>query len=95
MITNRTNRLMPSRILAVKVLFYGSRCAICGEIQDPDTLDFAHVKPTELSGRGRGRKERYYDVVNNLDCYRCMCREGCHKFYDDELKENEWWDDVE
>ena len=49
-------------------------------------LEFAHKEETELSGRGRGRKERVYDVIKNPDKYRLLC-EDCHKDYDQGLLE--------
>ena len=55
---------------------------MCGTAED---LNFAHVHPTELSGEGRGRQARYYDIKNNPDCYRLMCKkdgQGCHHDYD-------------
>lgn len=55
-------------------------CVFCG---DPE-WEFAHIRTTPLegAGRGRGRGERYYDILYHFDCYRPMCRE-CHKSYDD------------
>ena len=60
---------------------YGGKCAICGS---SERLEFAHVRPTSLMGRGRGRKERYYDVSNNPECYMLLCHD-CHRDHDDEL----------
>ncbi len=54
---------------------YGGKCSECDSILD---LEFHHVKETGLSGRGRGRKERYYDIKNNPDSYTLLC-EDCHK----------------
>ena len=48
-----------------------------------EALEFAHVKPTELKGRSRGRKERYYDIIKNPDSYRLLCHFH-HKMMDDE-----------
>ena len=56
----------------------GGSCQKCGSNQK---LEFAHIKPTDLSGRGRGRKERYYDIKNNKDHYRLLCM-SCHKELD-------------
>lgn len=36
-------------------------------------LEFAHIKPTKLSGRGRGSKERMRDIRDNPTCYRLLC----------------------
>ena len=51
---------------------FGGKCVVCDSTED---LEFAHIKPTKLSGRGRGRKERYYDVIKNPDCYALTCKE--------------------
>lgn len=56
----------------------GGRCAKCGGFTQ---LQFAHVHPTMLKGMGRGRKERYYDIINNPECYALLCS-PCHKRYD-------------
>jgi predicted restriction endonuclease len=34
-----------------------------------------------LNGRGRGRKERYYDVIRNPTSYLLMCKDH-HEMYD-------------
>ena len=52
---------------------------ICDSVEK---LEFAHIKPTKLSGRGRGRNKRYQDFVKNCDCYKILCNE-CHKAYRD------------
>jgi 5-methylcytosine-specific restriction endonuclease McrA len=57
---------------------FGGSCQECGSTKK---LEFAHIKPTNLSGWGRGRKERYYDVKNNKDCYKLLCKK-CHKELD-------------
>lgn len=64
---------------------YGNKCAICKK--EGDYLEFAHVKETELNGRGRGMWKRYYDIVNNLDSYRLMHKD-CHEYYDSVLRED-------
>jgi hypothetical protein len=67
---------------------FGGRCVVCGFIAP---LEFAHIKPTKLSGDGRGQRARYYDIVNNPDAYVLMTT-NCHKDFDQispELKE-EW-----
>ena len=67
-------------------LFYNMTCALCGVPDVRSNLEFAHVRETGLIGRGRGRKERYYDIVNNLDCYRLM-HHDCHTYYDSVMRE--------
>jgi len=58
---------------------FGGKCQIpnCGSIEK---LEFAHIKDTELMGRGRGRFERYYDIIHHRDCYALLCQECHHKF---------------
>lgn len=68
---------------------FGEKCqnSRCGATYD---LEFAHVKPTGLRGRGRGRKERISDVRKHPECYRLLCG-ACHELFDDgglELNEN-------
>jgi len=62
---------------------FGDKCSFCGSTAK---LEFAHLEPTELVGRGRGRKERYYDIKKNPDSYVLLCV-GCHKTLDTVLKE--------
>ena len=57
---------------------FGGKCSFCGAKID---LQFAHRTDTDLTGKGRGRKERYYDVVKNPDAYILLC-ENCHLIYD-------------
>lgn len=64
---------------------FGGCCQKCGSIQD---LEFAHVRHTGLSGRSRGRKERYYDIKNNRACYMLLCR-SCHREHDRSVKKDE------
>jgi len=69
--TNRFNkRIKELREELIKK--FGGKCIICGSTLD---LEFAHIKPTKLGGRGRGRKERYYDVLKNPNCYALTCKE--------------------
>lgn len=64
---------------------YGGACSFCYTQED---LQFAHVHKTDLNGRGRGRKERYYDILNNPECYRLLCRD-CHQWYEAMQEEEE------
>lgn len=54
---------------------FGNCCQKCGI---KDKLEFAHINETGLSGRGRGRKERYYNIKNNKKEYLLLCRD-CHR----------------
>ena len=62
-------------------LLGGRRCQECGlsEMEDfePVRLEFAHVAPTKLNGRGRGAYHRLRDVEKNPEAYRLLCR-PCH-----------------
>ena len=62
-------------------LLGGRRCQECGlsEMEDfePVRLEFAHVAPTKLNGRGRGTYHRLRDVEKNPEAYRLLCR-PCH-----------------
>lgn len=62
----------------------GNQCEINGCLVR-DKLQFAHIKPTGLSGEGRGRSNRYYDIKNNPECYKLMCKWHHHKF------DREYW----
>lgn len=59
---------------------YGNQCAECGS---SSSLEFAHIKPTPLSGangnkgRGRGMPQRYHDIKKHPDCYELLCP-ACH-----------------
>lgn len=61
----------------------GGRCMAKGCTQtDPDKLQFAHLKPTKLSGAGRGMSHRLYDVKKNFTSYGLLCEDGCHREFD-------------
>jgi hypothetical protein len=67
----------------------GNRCEVCGgdgriprgRRRRLTPLEFAHVKETGLSGRGRGMRLRVLDVERHPDCYKLMCW-PCHKRFD-------------
>lgn len=44
-------------------------------------IQFAHIEETELRGMGRGRKQRYYDIIKNPDKYVPLC-EYHHRIFD-------------
>lgn len=84
---NYTNEWIKDK-KAELVAKFGGCCAYCGTTVG---LEFAHIKHTSLSGMGRGRKERYYDVMRNPDAYVLLCGDvrdligvsvGCHKKFD-------------
>lgn len=84
--TTRQNHRMPLRRLEL-IQKFGGKCKNCGSVEN---LQFAHIEETELSRKkGRGRKERFYDVLKNPEKYRLYCKE-CHEQYDaGELKNDE------
>ena len=82
--TNRKNKWIKERRKRLIEEFGGK----CEECPATSKLEFAHKEPTELSGWGRGRKERVYDVIKNPEKYRLLCK-GCHKEYDQGLLKEE------
>ena len=56
----------------------GNKCSRCPSTVD---LEFAHVKPTSLYGRGRGQMRRINDIRKNPDAYELMCKD-CHSKFD-------------
>jgi hypothetical protein len=69
-LTNETNKWIAKAFIKLRK-DYGDRCYFCSSTFQ---LEFAHVLPTKLNGRGRGRKERYYDIINNRDKYLLTCK---------------------
>lgn len=70
---NRANRqVVEARLRLIEK--FGGKCWFDGcEEDDPSKLEFAHIFPTKLKGRGRGRKERVYDVSKNPGSYALVC----------------------
>ena len=68
---------------------FGAKCEKCGITEDKLRqqdqlywmLEFAHTKPTKLSGMGRGKRHRYYDILNHPDSYMLLCHNH-HREYD-------------
>ncbi len=52
----------------------GGKCAQC---PSAEKLEFAHLEPTGLRGRGRGRKERLFDILKHPEKYVLLCG-YCH-----------------
>lgn len=77
--TNRRNKLIKKQFIQLR-LKYGGKCQWqnCNQTKN---LEFAHTKPTKLKGKGRGRKERYYDIKNNPTSYILLCKYH-HKILD-------------
>ncbi len=77
---NSTNERIKLRIQELRIAMGG--CCANPFCEHPyEKLEFAHTKRTGLNGWGRGRKERYYDVINHPDSYILLCKE-CHKLFD-------------
>ena len=59
---------------------YGNRCAECGMTEAESekrlgrVLEFHHIKPTGVSGMGRGSSTRASDIRNHPDSYQLLCR---------------------
>lgn len=83
--TNQANqRVVQDRLKLIER--YGGKCWFEGcDESDPSKLQFAHIFPTGLNGRGRGRKERTYDVSKNPGNYALMCKFH-HGLLDDTLE---------
>jgi len=79
--TNATNKWIKGAFEKLRETF-GGKCCFCGSI---DKLQFAHIQATDVRGRGRGRKERYYDIKNNPDSYVLLCP-SCHRTLDKTIK---------
>jgi hypothetical protein len=62
---------------------YGNQCLDCG---CGYSLEFAHIKETTISGKGRGMRIRFYDIINNPCSYILMCKK-CHEHHDSLPKE--------
>lgn len=79
------------RARAALIVVYGGCCQyikedgeVCGSME---CLEFAHIKPTDLKGAGRGLKERIYDIIKHPLHYNLFCHD-CHVIYDREHKES-------
>jgi len=57
-------------------------CSVPGCLE---LVEFAHRHDSEngsvLNGRGRGKRKRFYDVINHPECYVPLCKPH-HKSYD-------------
>lgn len=73
MVNKANQRVVQDRLRLVEK--FGGKCWFEGcEESDPSKLQFAHVHPTGVNGRGRGRKERVYDVSKNPGSYALTCK---------------------
>lgn len=61
----------------------GGKCAQC---PSTERLEFAHLEPTGLRGRGRGRKNRLFDILKHPEKYVLLCglchdeMDGLHRY---------------
>ena len=78
--TNRINKWIKKKIVELREAM-GGRCSNLLCPTPTENLEFAHIEPTGIEGWGRGRKERYYDVIKHPDCYILLCK-GCHRLFD-------------
>jgi hypothetical protein len=53
-------------------------CSVAGCLEP---VEFAHKNETGVNGRGRGKRKRFYDIVNHPECYLPLCHDH-HKLYD-------------
>ena len=37
-------------------------------------MEFAHIQPTKLKGRGRGKNHRYYDIIKHPNSYALLTK---------------------
>jgi hypothetical protein len=76
-------RRFESRRVSILRIERGNRCEYCGKRgrtnkRGRPNLEFAHLAPTGLRGRGRGQIQRYYDIKRHPETYALLCR-GCHR----------------
>lgn len=68
----------------ILIEIFGGCCKTCG---GADTLEFAHLEPTDTTGLGRGSYKRVKDVKQNPQAYTLLCQ-PCHKEKDGPLWRN-------
>jgi len=52
-------------------------CGHCGADGTEVALELAHVRPTTLSGPGRGQDRRFLDAIRHPEAYALLCPD-CH-----------------
>ena len=72
--TNAANKWIKKKLRELKKEF-GGKCARCGSKRK---LEFAHKRKTPISGKHRGRKEKYYDIIRHKKSYVLLCFK-CHR----------------
>lgn len=73
----RFNRWVNKEMERLRQL-YGGCCQMCGGLYD---LEFAHLKPTGLRGKSRGKNYRVLDIRKHPDHYQLLCMD-CHDALD-------------
>ena len=81
MVTYNAKKAKILRELLIKAFFGKCWFKDCEKVEN---LEFFHIKPTELNGKGRGRWQRVYDVINNPCSYGLACKNH-HIYFDNEL----------
>lgn len=66
------------RLMTALRLGFGGCCVLC---TSKERLEFAHIQPNGVTGKGRGGNRRAYHIRANPDHYRLLCRR-CHLRYD-------------
>ena len=66
--------------------YFGGCCFFC---YSEDHLEFAHIFPTKINGKGRGSFTRLQDVKKNQLSYLLLCHD-CHNKFDDVMRRVEW-----
>ena len=74
LVAHRRARRLP--VVAARLLI-GGACAQCQATQDTKPLEFAHLEPTGLNGRSRGKSRRLFNILKHPDKYVLLCVD-CH-----------------
>ena len=76
-VVKKSKRRLKNRLLNI----FGMRCSRCFSTKN---LQFAHKKPDEMNGEGRGSYKRYVWIKNHMDNFFLACK-TCHDRYDGKL----------
>lgn len=64
-----------ARLYAVAAAYRDGPCQDCGTAAEP--MELAHLRPTPVTGRNRGKDRRIYDLFRHPEAYRRLCPR-CH-----------------
>jgi len=78
--TSRPTHVKDRRLKLIQI--FGGKCSDCGAIEN---LEFAHIQPTSLSGKGRSGWRRIIDVETYPANYTLLCK-NCHFKFDQNQK---------